>query len=132
MASAMGREPREHCWSEPYLVGDLPETIDGLDHPYAGEKVDERSPRVVFTGLLCVVRKNHCEDVALDPGCCHVLPDVGITTSVNSSRETAISVQEYLGPVVEHRVLADTEVRLARRFALQLAQRPKPNYCHAA
>jgi hypothetical protein len=82
--------------------------------------------------LFCVVRKNDRQDVALDPNCCHVLPDVGVLTSVNSSRETPLSVQNNLGPVIEHRVLADTEVRLARRFALQLAQGPKPDYCHAA
>jgi hypothetical protein len=131
-ASAVGRQPREHRWSETYLVGDLSETIDGLGHPCASEKVDEPSPRVVFTGLVCVVRADHRQDVALDPGCCHVLPDVGVFTSVNSSRETPIRVQNNLGPVIEHRVLADTEVRLARRFAIQLAQGPEPNYCHAA
>lgn len=130
--SAVGRQPREHCWSETYLVGDLSETLDGLGHANAGEKVNEPLPRVVLTGLFGIVRKNHRQDVALDPRRSHVLPDVSVLTTVNSGREAPLRVQDNLGPVVEHRVLADTKVRLARRRTIQLAQGPKPNDCHVA
>ena len=130
--SAVGRQPREHCWSETHPVGNRSEIIDSLGHAYAGEKIDEPLPGVVFTCLFCIVRKNRRQDVALDPRGGHVLPDVSVSATVHSGREAPLSVQDNVGPVVEHRVLADPKVRLARRRTLQLAQGPKPNDCHVS
>ncbi len=130
--SAIGYQPREHYWSETDLVGDFSETFDGLGHAYAGEKVDEPFPRVVFTGLFRIIRENHRQNVALDPRRSHVLPDVSVLATVNTGREAPLRVQDNLGPVVQHRVLPDPKVRLARRCTIQLAQGPKPNDCHVA
>lgn len=130
--SAVGRQLREHCWSETHLVGNLSETFDGLGHAHAGEKVDEPFPWMVFTGLFRIIGKNHRQDVALDPRRGHVFPDVSVLATVNSGREATLRVQDNLGPVVEYRVLADTKVCLARRCTIQLAQGPKPSDCHVA
>ena len=130
--SAVGRQPGEHFWSEPHLVGNLAEAFDAFDHAYAGEKIDEPVPRVVVASPFGIVRKNHRPDVALDPRRCHVLPDVSLLATVNSGREAPLRVQDDLGPVIEHRVLADTEAGLASRRVLQLTQGTKPHDCHVA
>lgn len=87
---------------------------------------------MVVAGLFGIVRENHGQDVSLDARCCHGPPDVSVLAAVESSRIATLRVQDDFAPVIEHRVLADAEVGLARCLVLQLAQGPEPKDCHVA
>jgi hypothetical protein len=130
--SAVATRARKDRRSEAHLVRDLSKMVDALDQAGPRQKINQPVPRVVLPGLFRIVRENHRQDVALDPRCRHVLPDVSALALVNRGRVAALAVQDDLGAVFEHCELPDVEVGLARSLALQLAPSTEPNDCHAA